>query len=861
MFRRGLGRSGFRLPDLADGNALQTTSAPVPEIDQATGEEHRGEHRGEDAQHVNDGKAAYRARTEDEQRQARDQRGDVGVENRGPGALVAGGDGRLGRGAVAQLLTHALVDQHVRVDGHAQRQRHGGDAGQGERGLQHRQQRHQQQQIHRQGNGGKRAEQHVVDAHEDDDGDETPGHRVKALRDVLLAQARADGAFLDDLHRRRQRSGAQQQGDIVGFRHGHVARDLHAAAGDFATHHRRGHDLGAVAVDQHHRNTLADVGAGDVAENARPSRIEREKDGGFVVLRVETSLRIGEIFAGEQHVLLHHQGIARAVIQLLVAGRHRTAARQRRLGFRAVVHQAHLQRRRAPQDVLGARRVLNARKLDHDAIAALLLDDGLGHAEFVDAVVQGGDVLLDRIVLGLLDGLRTELDADGTSGRRCGIGDDGISRDLLDDRLRRLEHLGIAEIDLDLVAHPMQFAVAHVLVAQRCFQFARDRIQFFLDGGLHVDLQQEMHATAQIETQVHGHRMQGGEPSRRQAQQIDGDHVVRVVTVGIERVREYVARLELHFGAGKTVVQRRAADEAAHGRLQPRSFQRLQALGQQGLIGQIASRVRRTDLHGGRLAEEIRQCIHKPHHQHDGHDEVFPQRVTVHGGLRRRRPAGGFCGGERRVRAPSRLGWTRNSGALDGAFGQHHAHRRALHLHFELVCDFQLDIVVPDLGDAAHEAAGGHHLVAFGQGLDHGLDFLLAPHLGADHHEVEDDEHHHDGQQAHQRGLGTGLGGSRLGVREGDQIHGVDPFKGLKEWMRKTSHKPALSQIWVSIQPRCPTWPCADMLNQVTADSLSSTKPALLRRHAPVQRQPAVGSNLARNLTVRQHPTPPPRAV
>ncbi len=67
---------------------------------------------------------------EGEQRHAGDQRRDVGVEDGGEGALVALVDRDLRRGAVAQFLAHALVDQHVGVDRHAERERDGGEAGQ-----------------------------------------------------------------------------------------------------------------------------------------------------------------------------------------------------------------------------------------------------------------------------------------------------------------------------------------------------------------------------------------------------------------------------------------------------------------------------------------------------------------------------------------------------------------------------------------------------------------------------------------------------------------------------------------------------------------------------------------------------------
>ncbi|KAG1308669.1 hypothetical protein G6F62_014976 [Rhizopus arrhizus] len=110
-------------------------------------------------------------------------------------------DGLLRRGARPQLFPYPLVDQHVRVNGHAERQRDSGDAWQGERGLQHGQQRQQQQHVQGQADRGEHAEQVVVQDDEDGDGQETVQRRMEALRDVVGAQARADGAFFDDGHR------------------------------------------------------------------------------------------------------------------------------------------------------------------------------------------------------------------------------------------------------------------------------------------------------------------------------------------------------------------------------------------------------------------------------------------------------------------------------------------------------------------------------------------------------------------------------------------------------------------------------------------------------------------------------------
>src|SRR5678815_1459292 len=77
----GLGRRrrGARLPDLADRHRLQALLAAVPEVHEAAREHHRREHRGDDAQAMDDREGADRPRAEGEQRQAGDQRRHVRV--------------------------------------------------------------------------------------------------------------------------------------------------------------------------------------------------------------------------------------------------------------------------------------------------------------------------------------------------------------------------------------------------------------------------------------------------------------------------------------------------------------------------------------------------------------------------------------------------------------------------------------------------------------------------------------------------------------------------------------------------------------------------------------------------------------
>src|SRR5690606_33142654 len=124
----------------ADGQTPQLRASAVDEVDDRSGHDDAGEHRRHDTETQRDREALDRTRAEREEHDARDQRRDLAVRDTREGLLVSGPDARLRRVAVPKLLTDTLVDQHVRVDRHAERQHDAGDAGQRQRGLQ---QRHQ----------------------------------------------------------------------------------------------------------------------------------------------------------------------------------------------------------------------------------------------------------------------------------------------------------------------------------------------------------------------------------------------------------------------------------------------------------------------------------------------------------------------------------------------------------------------------------------------------------------------------------------------------------------------------------------------------------------------------------------------
>ena len=114
------------------------------------------------------------------------------------------------------LLAHALVDQHVGIDRHAHGQHDAGDAGQRQRRAEAGQDADHQEVVGDQRDVGEEAEEAVADEHEDDDRDRGDDRGDDAGADRVAAEARTDGALLDDGQLGRQRAGAEQDGEVVG---------------------------------------------------------------------------------------------------------------------------------------------------------------------------------------------------------------------------------------------------------------------------------------------------------------------------------------------------------------------------------------------------------------------------------------------------------------------------------------------------------------------------------------------------------------------------------------------------------------------------------------------------------------------
>ena len=142
-----------------------------------------------------------------------------------------------------------------------------------------------------------------------------------------------------------------------------------------------------------------------------PGAVEGQVHGRLAGLAVEAGLRVGEAVAGQHHLLLHEQRRAAALgIEL---GPERHVACQRRVHGRALsstIRTSSVAVRPRMSFALAVSCTPGSCTTMRSAPCCWI--DGLGHAELVDAVVQGGDVLLDGELLGPAQRFGLE--------RRCG---------------------------------------------------------------------------------------------------------------------------------------------------------------------------------------------------------------------------------------------------------------------------------------------------------------------------------------------------------------------------------------------------------------------------------------------------------
>ena len=257
----------------------------------------------------------HRAGAEDEQGDAGDQRGDVGVEDGVEGAVVAGGDGRLGleplrsssrmRSLISTLASMAMprVSAMAAMPGRV-RVACSSDSSATSK-----------QQVGGQRHHRHEAEQHVVGAHEDGDGDEAPHGRVEALL-VMFSAPRLGPMVRSSMisigaasEPARSSRGRCRWPPSVLMRPG----DLHAAAADLAADHR------AVTTSplpfSISRMAIRLPMFSRVMSPRRCGRRRRRGSGGPPARGSgrRSRLGVGEALAGEDDLLLDQQRVAAAL--------------------------------------------------------------------------------------------------------------------------------------------------------------------------------------------------------------------------------------------------------------------------------------------------------------------------------------------------------------------------------------------------------------------------------------------------------------------------------------------------------------------------------------------------------------------
>ena len=406
-------------------------------------------------------------------------------------------------------------------------------------------------------------------------------------------------------------------------------------AADFLTDHWGRHHLAVSLLEEDDRHALADVIAGHFLEDPGALVVERQIHGRFLRLGVEARLCVLKVFTGQQHAAADEHLVVLAVSEDLVTERNRAGCHLG-ISLRRVIHHADFERCRTAENVLSLRRILHARQLNHNAGRALLGNHRLRNAEFIDSVMQRGDILLDRVVLNVADRLI------GHAGNnlivaavltvfkreiRIGAADqiEGLIAGVL---IRELHH--------DRVAGAVNAVIADVLIAELRADIGRVRVNTLLNGGLHIDFETEMHSAAKVKTEVHRLAADRREPFRSVRHEVQRDHIIRVRRIRVQSPFQHLTALKLELGVRHAETHADAGARLLAAGIQVDGL-RLDSCGSQrvlnlrhGGIRYLHRRLSGRDLNSRRLAEEVRDRVENTDDEGKQDDEVFPNGITIH---------------------------------------------------------------------------------------------------------------------------------------------------------------------------------------------------------------------------------------
>src|SRR5579864_2087042 len=348
---------------------------------------------------------------------------------------------------------------------------------------------------------------------------------AQPLADRVAAQRRPDRALLEIGYAGRQRARAQHRREVLDLLLGEAALD-DARVADPRADHRRRDDL-AVEDDG---QAGADVLAGQRRERPGAVRREVELDDRLVHL---AELRPGaaQVPPGHRAALLDRveqrrgaAGVAVAPLRgddLDVVGHpaaevlHDVLAGDRMSPVLRVDGDAEFEEGGVLDQLAHAIEVVDSRQLHDDAVAAGGLDDRFGDAVGVDAVADGLHRLVDRLVAQLGDVGGEHLEDHAVAPLAV--------VEARQDALGRLDHRGLrlgrqaGDHDAGVAgALRLDLELALGVVLDLLHQARHVGVGLGPQRVLGVDLQHEMHAAAEVETEVDLLLRRGGGGHRRQ---------------------------------------------------------------------------------------------------------------------------------------------------------------------------------------------------------------------------------------------------------------------------------------------------------------------------------------------------------
>ena len=162
-----------------------------------------------------------------------------------------------------------------------------------------------------------------------------------------------------------------------------------------------------------------------------------------------------------------------------------------RLG--AFINEPDFQRSGAAQNFLGLGCILHARQLHHHPVRSLLLDDGLGHPQLIDPLLQGQNVLLDRRFLEPASLCLPERSCQHRLSGRFPACPLQFGCAFFHHAARLVCHGGICETGDKCLARALHVHQGNAFLAQQVAHVSRQRVEPLAQGCFYIHLQGEMH--------------------------------------------------------------------------------------------------------------------------------------------------------------------------------------------------------------------------------------------------------------------------------------------------------------------------------------------------------------------------------